>query len=129
MREFLTTEQTAKVLRLHVKRVQALARAGRIPGVRVGRKWLFDREALLGSLQGGHRPRTEGTVEVSARNQLKGRVTGISLGGVMAELRVDLGGQELVAVITRSSVDRLRLAVGDDVLAVIKSTDVMVGKA
>jgi molybdopterin-binding protein len=90
---------------------------------------LFDRDALLGSLQGGHAQTSEDAVEVSARNQLKGRVTGISLGGVMAEVRLDIGGQELVAVITRASVDRLRVGVGDEVLAVIKSTDVMIGKS
>ena len=46
----------------------------------------------------------------------------------MAEVRLDVSGQELVAVITRSSVDRLRLKIGDEVLAVIKSTEVMIGR-
>jgi molybdopterin-binding protein len=47
----------------------------------------------------------------------------------MAEVRLSIGGQALVAVITRSSAERLRLAVGDEALAVIKSTEVMIGKA
>jgi molybdopterin-binding protein len=46
----------------------------------------------------------------------------------MAEVRLDIDGQELVAVITRSSAQRLRLRVGDEVLAVIKSTEVMIGR-
>ena len=46
MDTFLTAEQAAELLRLHVKRIQALARAGRIPATRVGRKWLFSRAAL-----------------------------------------------------------------------------------
>jgi molybdate transport system regulatory protein len=46
----------------------------------------------------------------------------------MAEVRVDVGGAELVAVITRSSAERLGLAVGAEVLAVIKATEVMIGR-
>jgi molybdopterin-binding protein len=50
----------------------------------------------------GHRRETD--VEISARNQLRGRVTAISLDGVMGEVRIQLGTQELVSVITRASV-------------------------
>jgi molybdopterin-binding protein len=46
----------------------------------------------------------------------------------MAEVVVRIGDQDLVSVITRSSAERLGLAVGDEVLAVIKSTEVMIGK-
>ena len=46
----------------------------------------------------------------------------------MAEVTLDVGGQALVAIITRASVERLGLAVGDQVQAVIKSTEVMVAK-
>jgi len=65
---------------------------------------------------------------MSARNQLKGRVTALLMDGVMAEVRVTIGDQELVSVITRSSAQRMRLQVGDEVVAVIKSTEVMIGK-
>ncbi len=68
-------------------------------------------------------------MELSARNQLRGTVTAITHGTVMAEVGVDVGnGQTIVAAITRSSVDRMNLAEGDDVIVVIKATDVMVGK-
>jgi molybdopterin-binding protein len=50
------------------------------------------------------------------------------LDGLMAEVTLDVGGQELVSVITRSSAERLRLRVGDEVLAVVKSTEVMIGR-
>jgi molybdopterin-binding protein len=46
----------------------------------------------------------------------------------MAEVRIRIGDQELVAIITRSSAERLGLAPGDEVLAVIKSTEVMIAK-
>ena len=52
----------------------------------------------------------------------------LTIEGMMAEVRVQIGTQELVAVITRGSAERLRLRVGDDVAAVIKSTEVMIGK-
>ena len=67
-------------------------------------------------------------MELSARNQLPGTVTSITTGTVMAEVLVDAGGQELVAAITRSSVERLGLAVGDAVTVVIKATEVMLAK-
>jgi molybdopterin-binding protein len=68
-------------------------------------------------------------VELSARNQLKGRVTGIALGGVMAEVAIEIaGGQEIVSAVTRASVEKLGIKVGDEVIAVIKATEVLVGK-
>ena len=122
----LSAEQAATHLHLNVKRVQALARAGRLPGRRVGRKWLFDErdlEAALGRADSG----TDG-LDLSARNQLRGRILAITVDGLMAEVRVGIGDQELVSLITSRSVERLRLAVGDSVYAVVKSTEVMIAK-
>ena len=67
-------------------------------------------------------------MEISARNQLQGTVTAITLGTVMAEVIVDIGGQEMVAAITRGSVERLGVKQGDRVTVIIKSTEVMIGK-
>ncbi len=55
-------------------------------------------------------------------------VTDVAVEGLMAEIRVGIGDQELVAVITRSAAERLRLRPGDAVYAVVKSTEVMIGK-
>lgn len=127
--ELLSTEEAAGYIRLNIKRVQALARAGRLPGRRVGRKWLFDRRDL-DELLGRPRPSLDlaGGLDLSARNQLRGTVLSVATEGVMAEVRVRIGEQELVSVITRGSAERLRLAVGDPVIAVIKSTEIMIGK-
>ncbi len=127
--ELLSTEEAAGYLRLHTKRVQALARAGRLPGRRVGRKWLFDRRDL-DDLLGRPRPQLEfaGGLDLSARNQLRGRIISVAVEGVMAEVRVRIGEQELVSVITRGSAERLRLTTGDEVIAVIKSTEIMIGR-
>ena len=67
-------------------------------------------------------------MELSARNQLKGTVSSVELGAIMAEVVVDIGGQEVVAAITRRSVERLGLKQGDAVTVIIKSTEVMIGK-
>ncbi|HUF36064.1 MAG TPA: TOBE domain-containing protein [Gemmatimonadales bacterium] len=127
--DLLSAEEAARYLHLHVKRVQALARAGRLPGRRVGRRWLFDRrdlDRLLGSE--APRPQTSGGLDISARNQLRGSIVALAVDGVMAEVRLRIGDQELIAIITRGSAERLRLAVGDAVVAVIKSTEVMIGR-
>ncbi len=127
--ELLSAEEAAGYLRLNVKRVQALARAGRLPGRRVGRKWLFDRgdlDQLLGL--GRAAADSAAGLDLSARNQLRARVTAIAADGVMAEVRLQIGDQELVSVITRGSAERLKLRPGDEVIAVIKSTEIMIGK-
>jgi molybdopterin-binding protein len=66
-------------------------------------------------------------VETSARNQLRGSVTSVNLGAVMAEVVVDIGGANVVAAITKESAERLGLAEGKSVTAIIKATDVMIG--
>jgi molybdate transport system regulatory protein len=123
----LSASQAASYLHLNVKRVQALAREGKLPGRRVGRKWLFDERDLETAL--GRAPAGDGIgLDLSARNQLRGRVAGLRVDGLMAEARIAIGDQELIAVITRASAERLRLAVGDPVFAVVKSTEVMIAK-
>jgi len=68
-------------------------------------------------------------VNISARNQLKGKVKEVKRGSVMAEVVVTLpDGQEIVSAITLGSVQALNLQVGDNVTAIIKSTEVMIGK-
>jgi molybdopterin-binding protein len=121
----LSSEEAAALLHLNVKQVQTLARAGKLPAVRVGRKWLFpqDRiERLLG------RRRVAAPMEISARNRLRGTIAHLRFDGLMAEVAMRIGEQELVSVITRSSAERMKLRVGDEVFAVVKSTEVMIGK-
>ncbi len=65
---------------------------------------------------------------LSARNRLRGKVIEIQLGGVMAHVVVRVGKNQVESVITKRSVDEMRLKVGDAVSAVIKSTEVMLEK-
>ena len=67
-------------------------------------------------------------MQLSTRNQLKGKVTSVKHGSVMSEVKVDVGGQEIVAAITRGGAENLGLAEGDDVTVLIKATEVMLGK-
>lgn len=67
-------------------------------------------------------------MKLSARNTLKGKVVDIVKGQVMAKVRVDVGGQTVTAMISTDAVDDLALKVGDEVSAIIKSSEVMIGK-
>ncbi len=128
--DMLTAAEAAELLHLHPKHVQRMARAGRLPATRVGRKWLFPRHQLEAWLARGAGPvlASDDTVVLSARNQLRVRVAGIAVDGLMAEVRLRIGDQELVSLITRSSAERLRLTVGDEVYAIVKATEVMIGR-
>ena len=123
----LNVRQAADLLHLNAKRVQSLARDGKLPAVRVGRRWLFRRDQIEGLL-GGRAPVPTPSLAISARNRLRGTITELRVEGLMAEVQVRIGDQELVSVITRSSVERMGLQPGDHVFAVIKSTEVMIGK-
>jgi molybdopterin-binding protein len=129
----LSAQEAADLLHLNVKRVQSLARSGGLPAVRVGRKWLFRTDEIERLLGRGDRKQEStpdaGALTLSARNRLRGRIASIIFDGLMAEVQVRIGDQELVSVITRSSAERLGLKAGDEVIAVVKATEVMIGKA
>ena len=65
---------------------------------------------------------------ISARNQLKGEITEVILGNVMAHITIRVGQNLIDSVITRKSAEELKLKEGDTVTAVIKATEVMVVK-
>jgi molybdopterin-binding protein len=68
-------------------------------------------------------------MKLSARNQLKGKIVDITRGATTSHVRVDLGhGVIVTASITNEAVADLGLQKGDDAWAVIKASDVMIGK-
>jgi molybdopterin-binding protein len=67
-------------------------------------------------------------MKLSARNQLRGRVTAVKSGAVMAEVEVDIEPGQMVAAITDASRDDLGLKEGDEVTVIIKSTEVLIAK-
>ena len=67
-------------------------------------------------------------VSISGRNQLRGIVEEVRADGLLAQVRLRIGDQRLTAVITRDAVDELKLRRGEEALAIIKSTEVMIAK-
>jgi molybdopterin-binding protein len=68
-------------------------------------------------------------MKLSARNQLKGRVVDVTKGATTSHVRIDIGGGVIVtSSITNEAVADLDLHVGDAAWAVIKASDVMIGK-
>jgi molybdopterin-binding protein len=67
-------------------------------------------------------------VALSGRNQLRGIVDEVRTEGLLAQVRLRIGDQVLTAVITRDAVNELKLKRGDEAVAIIKSTEVMIGR-
>ena len=67
-------------------------------------------------------------MSISARNHLKGKITALKLGDVMAHVTIKVGQNIIESVITRQSAVEMNLKKGDTVTAVVKATEVMVSK-
>ncbi|KZX15851.1 molybdenum-pterin-binding protein 2 [Methanobrevibacter cuticularis] len=68
-------------------------------------------------------------MKLSARNQLKGKVENVEIGAVMASIKIKVEEPGIItALITKESAESLGLTTGDDVAAIIKSTEIIVGK-
>ncbi|MGH7046645.1 MAG: TOBE domain-containing protein [Stellaceae bacterium] len=68
-------------------------------------------------------------MKLSASNQIKGRIADIRKGATTAHVRIEIGnGVVITSSITNEAVDELGLAIGDEAIAVIKASDVMVAK-
>jgi molybdopterin-binding protein len=66
---------------------------------------------------------------LSARNKLSGKIEELKADGVMAHVVVRVGNNLIESVITKRSADEMKLKVGDTVVAIIKSTEVMLEKS
>jgi molybdopterin-binding protein len=68
-------------------------------------------------------------MKLSARNQLKGKIIAVTKGQTTAHVRIDIGNGMLVtSSITNEAVDDLGLKIGDEAIAIVKASDVMVAK-
>lgn len=137
----MTRTQVCQLLGVAPKSLYLWERDGKIPApLRDRRGWRSYSEAdlralrkFLGQDTSGPRPeatrgrgRGQALEGLSARNQLRGTVVAVRGGGVLCEVLVRLGdGQQITSVITRRSVEQLGLRRGQPVVAVIKSTEVM----
>ena len=80
----------------------------------------------------GRLPRADpddGLIGLSARNRLRGFVEEVRVDGLLAQVRLRVGDQQLTSIITADAVRALKLRRGDDALAIVKSTEVMIAKA
>ena len=120
------------------------------------KQWIYDGEIRTTRTRGGHHriseteiarallsrdrgsppaaprkqsPATAGVlVALSGRNQLRGIVDEVRGDGLLSQVRLRIGDQFLTAVITRDAVNELKLKRGDEAVAIIKSTEVMIGR-
>ena len=133
----MTRREVCEALGISDKTLYTWEKAGRIPRPsRNHRGWRTyapeDIEAIRRLLGRDardpepHAPATRLLAGLSARNQLRGTVREIRVDGVLSEVILELGdGQRIVSVVTSDSVRRLGIRVGEEAVAVIKSTEVM----
>jgi molybdopterin-binding protein len=115
------------------------------------KQWIYDGAIRTTTTRGGHHriaqaeidrvlisrskgaplppPKPAGVlVALSGRNQLRGVVEEVRGDGLLSQVRLRIGDQHLTAVITRDAVNELKLKRGDTAVAIIKSTEVMIGR-
>jgi molybdopterin-binding protein len=111
------------------------------------KRWIHTRKLRTVETQGGHHRIPESELDkhlhvaerrmplprrraqfrrISARNQLIGRIVDIKIDGLMAQVTLSIGGQQITSVITSDAVRELRLEKGQTAAALIKSTEVMI---
>ncbi len=83
-------------------------------------------DTLLHAAKRPETPRREMMRTVSGRNQLVGRVVEIKVDGLLAQVKLSIGGQVLTSIITAEAARELRLEVGETAAALVKATEVMV---
>jgi molybdopterin-binding protein len=110
------------------------------------KQWIYKKKIRSVQTAGGHHRiprsevdqllfRTRGKTEkerndvlrrVSGRNQLVGRIDSVRISGLMAEVKISIGGQQITSIITATSAREMNLKKGQTAAALIKSTEVMI---
>lgn len=110
------------------------------------KQWIYKKKLRSVRTAGGHHRiplsevdrllfRTRGRTEkerlqvirrVSGRNQLVGRIDAVRISGLMAEVKISIGGQQITSIITASSAREMQLKRGQTAAALIKATEVMI---
>ncbi|HEY0796286.1 MAG TPA: helix-turn-helix transcriptional regulator [Acidisarcina sp.] len=83
-------------------------------------------DSLLHKAQGPESPKRQKLRTVSGRNQLIGRIVDVKIDGLIAQVKLSIGGQIITSIITSEACRELGLAVGETAAALIKSTEVMI---
>jgi len=110
------------------------------------KQWIYKRKILSVRTAGGHHripqsevdrllfrirgktraERTDAIRRVSGRNQLVGRIDEVRISGLMAEVKISIGDQQITSIITASSAREMNLKTGQTAAALIKATEVMI---
>jgi molybdopterin-binding protein len=110
------------------------------------KQWIYKKKIRSVRTAGGHHRipesevdrllfRTRGRTEkerkdvirrVSGRNQLVGRIDAVRISGLMAEIAISIGGQQITSIITARSAREMQLKPGQTAAALIKATEVMI---
>jgi molybdopterin-binding protein len=139
---YLTSTQVCQLLEISSKTLYLWERSGKIPQPRRDRRgWRiytpkelevirrYLGPAMLGERTAPARSERNDLPSLTARNQLRGTVVSVASDGLLSEVVLRLpDGQEIVSIVTRSSVKRLGLKKGQKAIAVIKATEVMLFK-
>lgn len=107
---------------IYKKKIRSVQTAGghhRIPRQEVDRL-LFRKRGRTG------KERTDIIRRVSGRNQLVGRIDAVRISGLMAEVQISIGGQQITSIITARSAREMQLKPGQTAAALIKATEVMI---
>ena len=130
-RQLLTAREASRMLGISYPTIKKWILEGKIKTVRTpGGHHRLSRASLQPFLQADSaRPDRESRARyrrVSGRNQLVGKVASVRIEGLMAEVVVAVGETEVMAIITANAARELRLKKGENVAALVKSTDVMI---
>ena len=110
------------------------------------KQWIYKKKVRSVRTVGGHHRIPQGEVDkllfrtrghtekerqdvirrVSGRNQLVGRIDSVRISGLMAEVKISIGGQQITSIITASSAREMQLKAGQTAAALIKATEVMI---
>ncbi len=83
-------------------------------------------DGLLHQAAAAETPKRAMLRTVSGRNQLVGRIVEVRIDGLLAQVKLSIGGQVLTSIITADAAREMQLKVGETAAALIKSTEVMV---
>ena len=116
------------------------------------KQWIYTGKVRTTTTAGGHHRISEGEIErliargheaspapvrkgqtglivgLSGRNKLRGYVEEVRVDGLLAQVRLRIGDQILTAVVTADAIAELKLKRGDDAVAIVKSTEVMIAR-
>jgi molybdopterin-binding protein len=130
MASLLTPRETALRLGISYPTVKQWLYQGKLKAVKTpGGHYRIPEAELDGLLHKAKQPETpkrQMMRTLSGRNQLVGRIVEIKIDGLLAQIKLSIGGQIINSIITSEAAREMQLEVGETVAALIKSTEVMV---